>query len=106
MLNFFKILPILFLLISCKSGNTATGSGYIVITKEATDANNKKTKDDQKTGEACAKNIFGLIAIGDASIKKAKANSGITSITSIEKNVKAWNIYIPFGESCTVIRGY
>jgi len=37
-----------------------------------------------KTGEATCKSILGLVAIGDCSIKAAKKNGGITTVSHID----------------------
>lgn len=55
-----------------------------------------------KMGEACAQSIAGVYATGDASIKAAAANGGITDIESVDHHSK--NMVI-FGTYCTIVRG-
>jgi len=55
-----------------------------------------------KEGRACAKSYLALFATGDASIKTAAANGGITNITSVDHETK-WIVL--FGEYCTIVRG-
>ncbi|MEJ2690483.1 MAG: TRL-like family protein [Deltaproteobacteria bacterium] len=56
-----------------------------------------------KTGEACAESILGWIATGDASVEKAAANGGITSVTSVDRKVK--NVLGLYAQYCTVVKG-
>jgi len=56
-----------------------------------------------KEGKACATSILGMVAKGDASITAAKANGGITTVSSVDHTAK--NIVGVFGEWCTVVRG-
>jgi hypothetical protein len=56
-----------------------------------------------KEGRACATSILGWVATGDASIKTAAANGGISKVYSIEHEVK--NILNIHATYCTVVRG-
>ena len=55
-----------------------------------------------KEGKACAQSILGMFATGDASIKAAAANGGISRIDSIDHH-STWMVVL--GEFCTVVRG-
>lgn len=56
-----------------------------------------------KRGEACAQALLMLVASGDASIKAAAANGGITRIDSVETHSKSYlGFYATF---CTIVRG-
>lgn len=56
-----------------------------------------------KSGKACAENILGAIATGDASIHTAKRNGGITRVASVEHhNTQYYGFYTRF---CTVVKG-
>lgn len=56
-----------------------------------------------KRGEACAQNILGIAAWGDASIATAKLNGGITRVASVEQlPTRVLGYYARF---CTVVRG-
>jgi len=55
-----------------------------------------------KEGEACAKSYLTLFATGDASIKTAAANGGITNVMSVDHRTQWILIY---GEYCTIVRG-
>jgi hypothetical protein len=57
----------------------------------------------QKEGKACAESILGLIARGDASVRAAKANGGITEVTTIDHSAR--NFFGIVGEWCTLVRG-
>lgn len=56
-----------------------------------------------KEGKACAESILGLIARGDASVRKAKENGGITEVTGIDHSAR--NFFGIVGEWCTLVRG-
>ena len=56
-----------------------------------------------KEGKACGTSILGAFAQGDASIVAAKANGGITKVTSVDHSAK--NILGIFGEWCTIVKG-
>ena len=56
-----------------------------------------------KRGEACAQNILGIAAWGDASIDAAKKAGGITRVASVEQlPTRVLGYYARF---CTVVRG-
>ena len=56
-----------------------------------------------KEGKACGTSILGAVAQGDASIVAAKANGGITKVTSIDHYAKS--ILSLYGEWCTIVKG-
>jgi hypothetical protein len=56
-----------------------------------------------KEGKACATSILGAVAQGDASIVAAKANGGITKVTSVDHYAKS--ILGIYGEWCTIVKG-
>jgi TRL (tRNA-associated locus)-like protein len=56
-----------------------------------------------KQGKACAESILGLMAKGDASVRAAKANGGITEVTTIDHSAR--NFFGVVGEWCTLVRG-
>jgi hypothetical protein len=58
---------------------------------------------DQKEGKACMQTLLGLLAQGDASVRAAKANGGITEVSVIDHSAR--NFVNLVGEYCTVVRG-
>ena len=56
-----------------------------------------------KEGKACGTSILGAVATGDASIVAAKANAGITKVTSVDHYAKS--ILGVYGEWCTIVKG-
>jgi hypothetical protein len=56
-----------------------------------------------KEGRACATSTLGWVATGDASIAAAKANGGITKVSSVDHYAK--NVLGIFGEWCTIVKG-
>ena len=58
--------------------------------------------DTSKKGRACVRVIFQLFAWGDASIEAAKADGGITEVTTIDH--QSFNL-IGFASFCTHVYG-
>ena len=56
-----------------------------------------------KEGRACGTSILGWVAQGDASIVAAKANGGITKVSSVDHYAKS--ILGIYGEWCTIVKG-
>lgn len=59
--------------------------------------------DTTKVGRACATNILGLIATGDASIDAAKKAGGITTVASVDHD--STDVLLVYAEYCTVVKG-
>ena len=57
-----------------------------------------------KKGKACATNILGLIAEGDASIVAAAKNGNITNVTTIDSEFESYLFGI-FSKKCTLVSG-
>ncbi len=60
-------------------------------------------KPGQKEGRACMDTLFGLLARGDASVRAAKANGGITEVSVVDHSAR--NFLNIVGEYCTIVRG-
>jgi TRL (tRNA-associated locus)-like protein len=58
----------------------------------------------EKQGKACAESILGLMAHGNAGVRAAKLNGGITKVTNIEHSAR--NFFGIVGEWCTIVRGH
>lgn len=56
-----------------------------------------------KEGKACADSILGLVARGDASVRAAMKNGGITEVTSVDHSAR--NFLNIVGQWCTIVRG-
>jgi hypothetical protein len=61
------------------------------------------TPNTARQGKACAESILGLIAHGDASVRAAKENGGISEVTTIDHSAR--NFFGIVGEWCTLVRG-
>lgn len=59
--------------------------------------------DASRTGQACANNILGIIAVGDASIDAAKKNGNIKNVASVDHD--SLTVLGLFGKFCTVVKG-
>ena len=57
----------------------------------------------EKSGEACVKSFFGMIAVGDASIEAAKKNGGIADVYTVNKS--NFSVLGMFSKQCTIVRG-
>lgn len=56
-----------------------------------------------RSGEACATSILGLIATGDASIETARKNAGVTKVTAVD--MTGSSILGIYAKYCTVVYG-
>lgn len=107
MTNTLKVLSILavpFFIAGCATTgmNSDTGGGFwYTSTTEGKHANFAVA--GKKTGEACASNILGLIATGDASVGAAMRAGGISSVVAIDKSYS--NILMIYGKACTIVHG-
>lgn len=72
---------------------TAVSGPVTVTTNEAT----------EKTGRACAFNVLGLFAGGQAGIEHAKANGQITKVASVDHD--SLRVLGLFSQFCTVVHG-
>jgi hypothetical protein len=95
----------LFATTACGSASTGwtskTGGALVVLHKES--GNATSNTDASKEGRACSMNILGLVAMGDSSVKAAKAAGGITKVSTVD--FKYMNILALFGQVCTEIKG-
>jgi hypothetical protein len=87
----------------CALAPTPVGSGFLF-----TDVKGPVAVDDNNTGyvkkgEACATNVLGLVATGDASIETAKKVAGISNVSSISSD--QFSILGLFSKYCTVVTG-
>jgi hypothetical protein len=56
-----------------------------------------------KEGRACASNILGIVAVGDASITAAKRNGGIVAVASVDHD--SLNVLAVYSRYCTIVAG-
>ena len=61
-----------------------------------------QTPSGTKKGKACARNYFGLVAFGDASVEAAAAKANITKVNNI--NLEGWSLLV-YGSLCTIVQG-
>jgi len=100
-----KIVAAVFLFVGvwCLSGclYVATPAAGMLVTEVTWDGHAQGSL-GTKEGRACAQSILGLVAQGDASIKAAAADGGITNVKSVDHYTKWLLVY---GEYCTIVRG-
>lgn len=80
---------------------TSPTTGLITLVKAPVAVGIGKTA--SKTGEACANNILGVVAFGDASISTAKQAGSITEIASVDQ--RSTNILFIYSRYCTIAKG-
>jgi hypothetical protein len=56
-----------------------------------------------KEGRACASNIIGIVAVGDASIAEAKRNGGIGAVATVDHD--SLNVLGVYSRFCTIVTG-
>lgn len=56
-----------------------------------------------KTGEACSMSILSLVHVGDASIKAAMKDGGVTQVTAVDNDIMS--ILGIYAKYCTVVTG-
>ncbi len=79
---------------------TGLGSLFIDVTEAVS---NSAAATGSKQGEACASNILGIVAIGDASIIAARRNGGISKVATVD--AKYFNVLTLYGRYCTIVTG-
>ncbi|MFZ9596715.1 MAG: TRL-like family protein [Bdellovibrionia bacterium] len=78
---------------------TKTGVALVGSFKEPVMATTAKAS---KSGRACTDNILG-VSFGDASIEAAKKNGGISTVSTVDSEIK--NILGIYGQNCTIVTG-
>lgn len=76
-------------------------TGLITLVKAPVAIGTGKTA--PKTGQACAHNILGLAAFGDASISQAKKVASIAEIASVDHS--STNVLFIYSRYCTIAKG-
>lgn len=77
------------------SGGLFTSVSGPIASGTATDAS--------RTGSACAINVLGIVAVGNATIDAAKKNGNITNVASVDHD--SLTVLGLFGKFCTVVKG-
>ena len=92
------------ILTACATTGMNSGTGTAFINMETTEAITATAhKLGSKTGMACATNILGIYASGNASVHAAAQTGGITNITSIDKQYTNYAFF--YGKMCTIVTG-
>ena len=89
-------------LVGCASGRSPVNNGWFITNVGGPTAVGPATSSSKK-GEACAINILGVIASGDASTATAANNGEISNIQSVDYSTKGFLGL--FAESCTLVTG-
>lgn len=83
--------------------NVATPTAGLFYTKVQGPITTGTSSNASKTGQACATNILGILATGDASIDAAKKAGGISNVSSVDHDsTSILGLYATF---CTVVKG-
>ena len=87
----------------CALAPTPAGTGLLYTNVQGPLAVDDNGNQPNKVGEACANNVLGLVATGDASITAAKEAAGITSVATVETSTNTvLGVYTTY---CTVVTG-
>jgi len=72
--------------------------------KSAFSASGAGIEDDDRVGRACAFSLFGLIAVGDASVRTAAKDAFITGTIKTVSHQTKYNLG-PYQQWCTIVTG-
>lgn len=86
----------------CASVASPVGNGVILTSVDGpvTVTENVGSK---KKGEACASNVLGLFATGDASIEKARRQGDVAKVSSVDHS--SFSLLFLYSKFCTVVHG-
>ena len=87
----------------CTTANSHTG-GAILFSYFREPVSATGLAGSSKQGSACSYNVLGLFSGGDASIAHAKADSGITKVSTVDRRSMEILMFL-FGMNCTEITG-
>lgn len=82
------------------SGATPVG---VVYNQTSTGLSTNNGVKATKEGKTCSYSILSLIAFGDATVNKAKADGDITNVASVDNT--SFNVLGVYGRYCTVVKG-
>ncbi len=86
------------------ASTSSTSAGWATLYTNAVDpVTATAAAGNSKTGEACVHNILGIVALGDASIGKAKKQADIKVVSTVDRDV--FRILGFYGKSCTIVKG-
>lgn len=100
-----KILLVLaasILITSCAAGRSPVSAGFFFSNVGGPEGVSSNTL-GSKHGSACALNVLGLFAAGDASINAAAKNGGITKVSHVDYSTSS--ILMLYANSCTEVYG-
>ena len=96
------VLATLFLT-SCGQTKSGVTGGLITSWKDTISGSVDNSVRVTKSGEACSKNILGIVATGDSSVEAAKKNGRISNVSYADTNYMS--ILGLFQKGCTVVKG-
>ena len=99
-MKYLLLLVAVMMLGGCSGARSAIVGGIYTSAKSPVAATSNKSA--SKKGTACATSIIGF-ATGDASLEAAKADGGITSVSSVDS--EATSVLGLYAKFCTVVRG-
>lgn len=83
--------------------SVASPVGFAAFTNVSGPVTATENAGGAKEGQACATNILGLIATGDASVEAAARNGGISKISSVDHD--SLGVLSFYSKFCTVVKG-
>ena len=88
--------------VGCAMVASPVGNGLLYTSVQGPVAATEGT-DASRKGRACASNLLGLLATGDASIDSAKRDGGITTVSAVDHD--SMSVLILYSRYCTIVRG-
>lgn len=89
----------------CNIGK-ATAHGCLVTANVKSPGTPGTEASGSREGEACAWNLLRLVAVGDVRVETAKANGGISRVSSVDSKtfelIPYWGVFTCY---CTVVTG-
>ncbi len=92
-----------FTLINCRSAQYGLPSNVLFTSTGTTGYSGSSYNIKDKFGEACVTSLFGLFAVGNASIERAASKAGIIKISNIDHESRL--NYLVLTDLCTIVRG-
>jgi hypothetical protein len=85
--------------------NSAAGGGlFYQGTVEPVSTTGEMLQQGFGVGVACAHNILGAVAYGDASLDEAKRRADIRDVVTVDRTYE--RVLGFYGRSCTIVRGH
>lgn len=96
------VLAVFIFTAGCATGRSPVSPGFLVTFVEGSESVTPNAL-GSKRGSACATNVLGWVAFGNASIQAAAKDAGITKISHVDYSTNS--ILMLYATSCTKVYG-